>query len=180
MKKKLLAGLLSVAMLIGSLQPVMASDDAQVTVTEEADENDTEDSYEEDGIEAGDEIIDADDTMAAKPEPEPATVDKSSVSYNTIYAKPVKINKITYDLSAEVSYYDVVKYCGRKIKAATDLDAEVKSPSLESLVALSNLYNCSTDYLLGKEEASSKTIDVSNLTPLQAQCLSAFICSLKE
>lgn len=131
MKKKLLAGLLSLAMLIGTIRPVLASDDVYVTESEE----DTDGSYDEtDGVYDEDVVTD-EDVTASKPDPEPATIDKSSVSYNTIYAKPVKINKITYELSAEVSYYDVVKYCGRKIKAGLDLEAEVKSPSLDQLAA---------------------------------------------
>lgn len=55
-----------------------------------------------------------------------------------------------------------------------------RSPSLENLLALSYMYRCSTDYLLGKDkEVFFETIDTSNLTPLQIQCLSAFIESLK-
>lgn len=80
----------------------------------------------------------------------------------------------------QLSQKDVARAIGVSPSIISGYETGERSPSLESLVALSNLYNCSTDYLLGKEETSSKTIDVSNLTPLQAQCLSAFICSLKE
>ena len=56
-----------------------------------------------------------------------------------------------------------------------------RNPSLENLLALSYLYRCSTDYLLGKEkEVFFEQIDTRHLKPLQTQRLSAFIESLKE
>ncbi|WP_034475769.1 helix-turn-helix domain-containing protein [Butyrivibrio proteoclasticus] len=55
-----------------------------------------------------------------------------------------------------------------------------RTPSLENLLALSYLYRCSTDYLLGKEkEIFFETIDTSSLNQLQVQRLAAFIDSLK-
>ncbi|MCR5156787.1 MAG: helix-turn-helix domain-containing protein [Butyrivibrio sp.] len=55
-----------------------------------------------------------------------------------------------------------------------------RSPSLENLLALSYLYRCSTDYLLGKEkELFVEAIDTSHMTELQVQRLSAFVDSLK-
>ncbi len=56
-----------------------------------------------------------------------------------------------------------------------------RNPSLENLLALSYLYRCSTDYLLGKEkETFIDTVDASNLSPLQAQRLSEFLDSLSH
>ncbi len=56
-----------------------------------------------------------------------------------------------------------------------------RNPSLENLLALSYLYRCSTDYLLGKEkEVFIETVDTSALSPLQVQRLSAFIDSLSK
>ena len=79
-----------------------------------------------------------------------------------------------------LSQKDVAIALGTSASIISGYETGERSPSLENLIALSKLYNCSTDYLLGKEESSSKTIDVSNLTSLQAQCLSAFICSLTD
>lgn len=55
-----------------------------------------------------------------------------------------------------------------------------RNPSLENLLALSYLYRCSTDYLLGKDkEVFFETVDTSSLNALQIQRLAAFIDSLK-
>ncbi len=54
-----------------------------------------------------------------------------------------------------------------------------KTPSLEKLIKLSNLYQVSTDYLLGVAKTNSKQqIDVSNLTVEQFTLLKQFISSL--
>lgn len=52
-----------------------------------------------------------------------------------------------------------------------------RTPSTEVLLALSYLYNCSTDYLLGRQ--SKKTIDVSSLNDEQTRALRAFIKTLE-
>ena len=54
-----------------------------------------------------------------------------------------------------------------------------RTPSVENLLALSNLYKCSVDYLLGKKSVPpSAGIDLSGLTERQIQLLSAFLQSL--
>ena len=56
-----------------------------------------------------------------------------------------------------------------------------RTPSLEKLLALSNLYKCSTDYLLGRKPIEgTPCIDASTLTPTQAHALQAFIYLLSE
>lgn len=80
----------------------------------------------------------------------------------------------------QLSQKDVARAIGVSPSIISGYETGERSPSLENLVALSRLYNCSIDYLLGNGENTSNTIDVSNLTPLQAQCLSAFIYSLKK
>lgn len=56
-----------------------------------------------------------------------------------------------------------------------------RTPSLEKLLALSNLYKCSTDYLLGKKaSAGTQSIDASTLTPKQIYALQTFIYLLGE
>ena len=54
-----------------------------------------------------------------------------------------------------------------------------RSPSLESLIALANLYHCSTDYLLGLETSSVKQpLDTSMLTEEQQKVLQDFLMTL--
>jgi len=56
-----------------------------------------------------------------------------------------------------------------------------RTPSLEKLLALSNLYKCSTDYLLGRKPVDgTPCIDAGSLTPTQAHALQAFIYLLND
>ncbi|MCM1365040.1 MAG: helix-turn-helix domain-containing protein [Faecalibacterium sp.] len=56
-----------------------------------------------------------------------------------------------------------------------------RTPSTEILLALSYIYNCSTDYLLGKMINSPQTpIDVTELTSNQINAIINFIDSMKE
>lgn len=56
-----------------------------------------------------------------------------------------------------------------------------RSPSTEILLALSYLYHCSTDYLLGKpNNNSSIMLDTDGLTQEQIQALSALINTMKS
>lgn len=51
-----------------------------------------------------------------------------------------------------------------------------RTPSAENLLALSRLYRCSVDYLLGKESAKpSMTLDVEELSKEQIQILQELI-----
>ena len=53
-----------------------------------------------------------------------------------------------------------------------------RTPSVEMLMALARLYQCSTDYRLGFEKDNSKSIDVSMLSDKQTALLQNFIDSL--
>lgn len=56
-----------------------------------------------------------------------------------------------------------------------------RTPSTEVLLSLSYLYNCSTDYLLGKQNAEPDvTLNTSGLTCKQIQALIALIESIKN
>ena len=51
-----------------------------------------------------------------------------------------------------------------------------RTPSTENLLALSYLYKCSTDYLLGKtSDGPSVILDISHLNTEQIQALQALI-----
>lgn len=55
-----------------------------------------------------------------------------------------------------------------------------RTPSLENLLALSYLYKCSTDYLLGKENTTPKvTLDTDGLTTEQIHALSSLIKTMR-
>ncbi len=56
-----------------------------------------------------------------------------------------------------------------------------RTPSTEILLKLSDLYKCSTDYLLGKtDEKPTSTIDVSGLTSDQIQALISVVYAFKK
>lgn len=56
-----------------------------------------------------------------------------------------------------------------------------RTPSLENLLMLSNVFKCSTDYLLGKDSSLPKvTIGNCELTIKQIDLLEKFINSIKE
>lgn len=56
-----------------------------------------------------------------------------------------------------------------------------RTPSAENLLALSYLYKCSTDYLLGKEQKTSEiSLDLSGLSSLQIQLLSELINTMRH
>ncbi len=53
-----------------------------------------------------------------------------------------------------------------------------RTPSLEKLIALADLYHCSTDYLLGLETVENAGLDISMLSEEQQQYLQIFLCSI--
>ena len=56
-----------------------------------------------------------------------------------------------------------------------------RTPSLENLLMLSNVFKCSTDYLLGKENVSTAfTVGNCELTKHQADLMEKFIKSIKD
>lgn len=56
-----------------------------------------------------------------------------------------------------------------------------RTPSAENLLALSYLYQCSTDYLLGKDYSSQSTlINVDGLDRKQIQLLSELVETMKK
>lgn len=56
-----------------------------------------------------------------------------------------------------------------------------RTPSTENLLALSYLYHCTTDYLLGRETvAKSAMIDAERLTPKQIQLLRELVENMRK
>lgn len=56
-----------------------------------------------------------------------------------------------------------------------------RTPSTDNILALSKLYHCSTDYLLGNDESKIKAvIDIDDLTPSQALAIQIIIEEFKK
>lgn len=56
-----------------------------------------------------------------------------------------------------------------------------RTPSAEILLSLSNLYNCSTDYLLGKRQnVPSAVLNVDGLTTDQMQVIQTIIAEFRK
>jgi len=56
-----------------------------------------------------------------------------------------------------------------------------RTPSTENLLALSYLYHCSTDYLLGRESvARQKSIGAEGLTPKQIKILTELVETMRD
>lgn len=56
-----------------------------------------------------------------------------------------------------------------------------RTPSAEMLLALSRLYRCSTDYLLGRNTVNkTPSLDVDGLSTAQIQALSELIRTMRE
>ena len=60
-------------------------------------------------------------------------------------------------------------------------EAGERTPSVEILLRLSNLYQCSTDYLLGRiDEKPATAVDISDLTDSQAQAVMTVVDAFRE
>ncbi|MBQ8147582.1 MAG: helix-turn-helix transcriptional regulator [Lachnospiraceae bacterium] len=55
-----------------------------------------------------------------------------------------------------------------------------RSPSIENLVALSRVYHCSTDYLLGIDKTDTSLVDASALSTEQRKRLEYFLASFSN
>lgn len=56
-----------------------------------------------------------------------------------------------------------------------------RTPSVEILLSLSTIYNCSTDYLLGKQSTAPSTVlDAGGLNADQLQALQTIIQAIKK
>ena len=115
--KKLLTCLLTVMMLAGQILPVMASEDMDVSVSENV-------ITEEETTEF---------TEFTTAENDDALKNVRRLTYGLVIAKPITINDKIYNLHADIAYYAQVLYTGKKIKPLTQLFANAASPDLEEL-----------------------------------------------
>lgn len=80
----------------------------------------------------------------------------------------------------KLSQKEVANSLGVSASIISNYESSERTPSVETLMALTRLYHCSADYLLGfDKEDNSKTIDVSMLTDEQRKLLLQFLLSLK-
>lgn len=80
----------------------------------------------------------------------------------------------------KISQKEVAGVIGVSASIISNYESGERTPSLENLIALANLYKCSTDYLLGLEKTSSVTVDVSMLNEEQRARLQYFLSSINN
>lgn len=79
-----------------------------------------------------------------------------------------------------LSQRQVAERLGISPSVVSGYETGERTPSTEVLLAISYLYNCSVDYLLGRKSAEPKnTLDLSALTDRQAQAVISLIEAFK-
>lgn len=75
----------------------------------------------------------------------------------------------------------VAKYLNVSPSIISSYETGERTPSTENLLALSYLYHCSTDYLLGKESISQQTlVCLDGLSAKQVQLLCELIETMRK
>lgn len=84
-------------------------------------------------------------------------------------------------MSQNLSQADVAKKLEISPSIISGYETGERTPSTENLLALSYLYKCSTDYLLGKSNNKPLVVlDTEGLTPEQIQALQLLIKTMKH
>lgn len=84
-------------------------------------------------------------------------------------------------MSQNLSQADVAKKLEISPSIVSGYETGERTPSAENLLALSYLYKCSTDYLLGKSnEKPTVILDTDGLTTEQIQVLQSLIKVMKH
>lgn len=84
-------------------------------------------------------------------------------------------------LKQKISQRQVAERLGTVPSLISGYETGEKTPSAEQLLALSYLYNCSVDYLLGKQKEVFVTDDHKNLLNYeQSKALMRFINLIKQ
>lgn len=87
------------------------------------------------------------------------------------------------DLRSKIglSQRSVAQHLGVSPSIISSYETGERTPSIENLLALSYLYHCSTDYLLGRDTSAQQTIlNVDGLAPRQIQLLAELIETMKN
>lgn len=80
----------------------------------------------------------------------------------------------------KISQKEAAEAIGVSYSIISNYEKNERTPSLEKLMALANLYRCSVDYLLGIEKSSHASIDVSMLDDEQRSRLQYFLSSINK
>lgn len=80
----------------------------------------------------------------------------------------------------KISQKEAAEAIGVSYSIISNYEKNERTPSLEKLMALANLYRCSVDYLLGIEKSSHASIDVSMLDDEQRSRLQYFLSSISK
>lgn len=92
---------------------------------------------------------------------------------------PNKLKKLR--LKYSFSQKEVASMLGISPSIISGYETGERTPSAENLLALSYLYKCSTDYLLGKERSEPQIVlDTAGLTDQQLNILSDLIKTMKH
>jgi len=84
-------------------------------------------------------------------------------------------------LKNNLTQKNVADRLGISASVVSSYENAERAPSLEALLALSSLYRCSTDYLLGKENIKpTMSIEVNGLEENQIRALQLLIESMKK
>ena len=80
-----------------------------------------------------------------------------------------------------LSQRSVAKHLDVSPSIISSYETGERTPSTENLLALSYLYHCSTDYLLGRDVAPQQTmISAEGLSPKQAQLLRELVETMRR
>lgn len=81
-------------------------------------------------------------------------------------------------INLRLSQKEVAAAIGASASVISNYESGERTPSVENLMALANLYKCSTDYLLGLEKTSTTPLDTSMLNEQQFRLLQDFLSAL--
>ena len=95
--------------------------------------------------------------------------------------KDLSTNLKELRMSQNLSQADVAKKLEISPSIVSGYETGERTPSTANLLALSYLYKCSTDYLLGKSnDKPTVTLDTDGLTIEQIQALQTLIQTMKH
>ena len=92
---------------------------------------------------------------------------------------PIRLKELR--MNHGLSQKDVANKLGISPSIVSGYETGERTPSTENLLALSYLYKCSTDYLLGRvNEKPEHTLDIEGLSPEQIQAVQSLINTMKH
>ena len=96
-----------------------------------------------------------------------------------IYGLPQKLKSLR--LKYGLSQKQVAERIGVSPSIISSYETGERTPSTEVLLALSHLYRCSTDYLLGRSESAlNNSINVDGMSERQVKALRLLIDTIKN